>query len=204
MVISGTTGDAVRDEQLRAAALEASGVTGGDTVSTASLAVSLDRIRALDGVVGADTRREAGPSGATLLFAVTLGSKPLQAEAAAPVFPVLYRDSRSMLKLTMNGGIGLNSDTNAFFRNWEAFNASSPIAPGPPTGLNVTFTDVSIEPGIGGITRLGQQPVYVYGAATVVASGTLGPDIYQRNERCTWRSRRATAACSGRATSARW
>ena len=87
-----------------------------------------------------------------------------------------------MLKLTMNGGIGLNSDTNAFFRNWEAFNASSPIAPGPPTGLNVTFTDVSIEPGIGGITRLGQQPVYVYGAATVVASGTLGPDIYQRND----------------------
>ena len=92
VVISGTTGDAVRDEQLRAAALEASGVTGGDTVSTASLAVSLDRIRALDGVVGADTRLEAGPSGATLLFAVTLGSKPLQAEAAAPAFPVLYGD----------------------------------------------------------------------------------------------------------------
>ena len=45
----------------------------------------------------------------------------------------------------------------------------------------MTFSDISIEPGIGGIAESGQK-LYVYGSATVVASGTWGQDIYQRND----------------------
>jgi hypothetical protein len=177
----GTTGDAARDDRIRRDALEAAGVSPGDSVDAAVLIVSLGRIREVDGVSDATYRLETGPDGPALVFdvAVTAPSAPPR---VPPVFPVLRQNARSMIKLSLSGGTGVYSDPNAFFMNWEAFNESSPIAPGPPTGRHTTFSDISIEPGIAAIAQVGSGPVYVYGAATVAVSGTWGPDIYQRND----------------------
>ena len=178
--LTGTTGDLARDDRIRREALDAAGVAAGDTVTSVAVVAALGRIRLVDGVADVSYTLEAIPSGAALVFVVSPGTA---AQAApSPAFPILRQTSRSMLKLSLFGGTGVYSDGNPFFHEWESFNASSPIAPGPPTGDRVTFADISFEPGMAGITQVGTRPVYVYGAATVAISGTWGQDIYQRSD----------------------
>src|SRR5690606_15342064 len=40
-----------------------------------------------------------------------------------------------------------------------------------------------IEPGIGGISQIGDSPVYPYGAVSYLVSGTAGHDIYNSESR---------------------
>jgi hypothetical protein len=181
VMLVGTTGDAARDDRIRREALEAAGVSPGDSVNAAALIALLGRIRAVDGVNDVTDRLLTVPAGVALVFDVAVGTPSAQARVA-PAFPVLRQSARSMFKLSLFGGTGVYSDANAFFSNWEAFNGSSPIAPGPPTERRASFADISIEPGIAAITQIGSGPLYVYGAATVAMSGTWGQDIYQRND----------------------
>ncbi len=178
--LAGTTGDPTRDDRLRREALDAAGVAAGDTVNSVTVIAAIGRIRLVDGVAGVSYTLEAVPSGTALVFAVSPGTAAQK--APSPAFPVLRQGPRSMLKLLLFGGAGVYSDGDPFFHEWESFNKSSPIAPGPPTDTRVTFSDISIEPGMAGITQVGTRPVYVYGAATVAISGTWGQDIYQRND----------------------
>lgn len=178
VILEGSTGDLTRDDRIRQAAASAVGIQAGDSVDPGAPLLALQRLRAIDGVADAEYGAQTGPMGTSLVFRVKaagVSTKPVVA------LPKLHEDSTSMVKLILNGGLGLYSDGNAFFLNWDAFNKGSPIAPGPATGRRVTFSDISIEPGIGGIAELGQK-LYVYGSATVLASGTWGQDIYQRND----------------------
>lgn len=178
VVLEGSSGDAERDDSIRKEAFRVVGIRAGDWIEPGAPLLAVQRLRAIDGVLDAVHSTHAGPTGATLIFRVKPGARTPK---TAVTLPTLHEDSNSMLKLILNGGVGVYSDGNAFFQNWNAFNKGSPIAPGPATGSRVTFSDISIEPGIGGITQVSEK-LYAYGAATVLASGTWGQDIYQRKD----------------------
>ena len=93
-------------------------------------------------------------------------------------FPILYRDDRSFAKIILNGGLGGFSDTNPWF------GSARELVSGPyqPTGT-VTWGEFYLEPGLAGITRLGDAPIYAYGAASYTVSATLQPDIFRTDDR---------------------
>lgn len=178
VILEGSTGDSARDLRIREDAAVAVGIRAGDSVDPGAPLLALQRLREIDGVADAEFRTQTGPIGTSLVFVVKAAAAEVRSELA---LPRLHEDSKSMVKLILNGGLGIYSDGNAFFRNWNAFNRGSPIAPGPATGARVTFSDISIEAGIGGIAEVGHK-LHAYSAATLLASGTWGPDIYQRND----------------------
>jgi hypothetical protein len=47
----------------------------------------------------------------------------------------------------------------------------------------VTWPEFYIEPGLGGITQIGEIPLYVYGAFSYLESATLAPDIFRADTR---------------------
>jgi hypothetical protein len=93
-------------------------------------------------------------------------------------FPTLYQSDRALAKITLNGGLGFFSDTNPWFGRADNF-VSGPYQ---PTGT-VTWGEAYLEPGLAGITRLGDWPLYVYGAGSYTLSGTLQPDIFRTDNR---------------------
>jgi hypothetical protein len=94
-------------------------------------------------------------------------------------FPLLYEDSKSKLTLILNGGVGVYRDTNPWFGGYGAkFNARNPLAKKPAGSGTLTWGEGYIEPGIGGISRIGDLPLYLYGRATYTLSYTVGDDIY--------------------------
>jgi hypothetical protein len=181
----GSTGDAATDAQLRTDAWKAMGVEAGDVLDATTTWLALRRLRALPGVQDAHCAPHPGLLGVSLHCRVVIRA-PTAAKTppadATPAWPKLHESPDAMVKMILNGGVGAYSDGQAFFGNWPAFNQGSPIALGPDTGSRVTFTDFYVEPGLGLISRVGPS-LYAYGAATALASGTLGQDIYQRNDR---------------------
>lgn len=99
------------------------------------------------------------------------------------VWPTLFKGKRSLLTLTLNGGLGVYSDIDPFFGQTEAFNQFSPIVRNPAGPGQTTWTEGYIEPGIGGVAPLGRTPFYLYGAASYLVSGTHGHDIYRDDSR---------------------
>lgn len=93
-------------------------------------------------------------------------------------FPTLYESDRSLLKFILNAGVGLFSDTNPWFNNSQDFVAGNY----QPKGT-ITWPEFYIEPGVGGITQIGNAPIYTYGAVSYLESGTLAPDIFRADTR---------------------
>lgn len=63
-------------------------------------------------------------------------------------FPTLYESDRSLVKLILNGGVGVFSDTNPWFGNPENFAPSSY----QPKGT-ITWGEFYLEPGLAGIVK---------------------------------------------------
>lgn len=93
-------------------------------------------------------------------------------------FPTLYESDRSLVKLILNAGVGVFSDTNPWFDSSQDF-----LAPDYQPHGTVTWPEFYIEPGIGGITQIGNSPVYTYGAVSYTESSTLAPDIFTSDTR---------------------
>lgn len=93
-------------------------------------------------------------------------------------FPTLYEDDRSLFKFILNGGAAVFSDTDAWFGNPQAFVSGDYQLNG-----TITWPEFYLEPGLAGITRLGDSPAYLYGAASYTVSGTLAPDIFRDDTR---------------------
>jgi hypothetical protein len=93
-------------------------------------------------------------------------------------FPTLYESDRSLVKFILNGGVGVFSDSNPWFGNAGDFVAG----PYQPKGT-ITWGEFDLEPGLAGITGLGDSPVYIYGAASYTVSGTVQPDIFRTDSR---------------------
>jgi hypothetical protein len=92
--------------------------------------------------------------------------------------PVLYRDDRSLLKAILNGGVGAYGTSNPFFGHAELFAKGNKAARHPAGPGASSWAESYIAPGIGGIFRLGDTPLYPYGSVTYLESMSWGQDIY--------------------------
>lgn len=175
--VTGSTGDAARDARIREQVAERVVQVGAS--DPAALALAAQRVRAIGGVAAVDIALRPSGLGAAAVLRVQLApSAP-----ARPAFPKLVETPGALLKLTLSGGVGVYSEGQAFYGDWAAFNASSPVAAGPPTGARRSFLDYAIAPGVTGFLQLGDTPLYAYGEASVMATGTVGADIYREDSR---------------------
>jgi hypothetical protein len=93
-------------------------------------------------------------------------------------FPTLYQSDRALVKFILNGGIGTFSDTDPWFDNTANFVAGSY----QPTDT-ITWGEAYLEPGLAGITQVGDHPTYLYGAGSYTLSSTIQPDIFRTDDR---------------------
>lgn len=93
-------------------------------------------------------------------------------------FPLLYQSGQAQFKFLLNGGVGLYNDENALFGQGEAFTQGNPIADNPADEGNRFWLETFIEPGISGISKLGNSGIYWYGEASALASARNTTDIY--------------------------
>jgi hypothetical protein len=107
----------------------------------------------------------------------------LFATGAAASLPLLHQDGDSQFKLILNGGVGTYATSNPLFGHGDLFTRGN-IAARDPAGPGTTsWVESYIEPGIGGITRLGDSPVYAFGSATYLLSASWGQDLYDSGSR---------------------
>ncbi len=92
--------------------------------------------------------------------------------------PMLFENDRAELTLFLNGGLGLFLDDNAFFGEGDAFTEGNPVADKPANGGITAWSEVFLEPGIGGITEIGHSNFYLYGAVSGLVSARIGDDVY--------------------------
>jgi hypothetical protein len=190
--LANPTGDAERDEELRQELADAFGIRAGGNFSSLFADQGLSRVQQLPFVEAAEYRLYQGDfiNIASVALLVRLQpDQPAEAPAIqAPTgmwvsgsfsdFPTIYQNDRSLVKLIFNGGLGVFSDTN------PRFGRADTLAPGPyePTGT-VTWGEFYLEPGIAGITQIGDWPLYVYGAGSYIVSSTVQPDIFRTDSR---------------------
>ncbi len=173
----GSTGSTERDQSIRQQVVERMAPVGAS--DPAALALAAQRVRAIAGVTSVDITLRPEGLGSTAVLVVQLADKA----SARPAWPKLIENPDTLLKLTLSGGVGAYSEGQAFFGHWTAFNAGSPVAVGPATGARLNFLDYAVAPGITGFTRLGAKPLYAYAEASVMATGTVGADIYREDSR---------------------
>jgi len=97
--------------------------------------------------------------------------------------PVLIEDERTLLRLQLNGGLGVYNDHNPWFASPATYTARSPIAQDPPGAGNATWGEAWVEYGIAGATRVGDTSAYVFGELTGLTSGATGQDLFRSDTR---------------------
>jgi hypothetical protein len=190
--LANPTGDAGRDEDLRQELADAFGIRAGGNFSSLFADQGLSRVQQLPFVEAAEYRLYQGDFINTASVALLVRLQPDQPAEAPAIqaptgmwvsgsfsdFPTIYQSDRSLVKLIFNGGLGVFSDTN------PRFGRADTLAPGPyePTGT-VTWGEFYLEPGIAGITQIGDWPLYLYGAGSYIVSSTVQPDIFRTDSR---------------------
>ena len=96
--------------------------------------------------------------------------------------PVLYKDSRTLLTTIVAGGLGTYVDNNPWFGEPLLFNRFNPLAGELPRN-RTSWSEASLELGIGGATQLGDSTFYAFGAVTGMRSWSIGQDIFTADER---------------------
>lgn len=174
---------ALRDEARRALAIGA-----GDPWNELLVEQGLAAVRALNGVGSADytLERDVAPQRNRLVVTVDMSTTRVTKRSG---FPVLHRSARSFLKVLLNGGFGVFSDTNPWFRNPATFTRNSPLtsvpAIGADTGRRATWAEANVEYGLAGVTPVGPGDFYLYGAATAITVGSVGRDVFRDEARST-------------------
>lgn len=186
------TGDSAKNLVLEQQIADAFGLRAGGEFSSLFAGAGLNRVQQLPFVKTAEYRLyEANRPGRVIIAVlVTLQLEPpkppevtkkprgIFANGDLAQFPTLYEDDRSLFKLILNSGVGVFSDTNAWFGSTQDFVKGDY----QPRGT-VTWPEFYIEPGVAGITQIGQIPLYVYGAFSYLQSATLAPDIFRSDTR---------------------
>lgn len=93
-------------------------------------------------------------------------------------FPLLYQSGQAQFKFLLNGGMGFYHDENAFFGQGETFTQGNPIADAPSGEESRFWMEAFVEPGVSGVSKLGNSNIYWYGEASVLASARNTSDIY--------------------------
>lgn len=186
------TGDPEQDEAFQQQIANTFRIQAGGSFNTLFADQGLNEVQQLPFVKSAEYRLYESNRPGTVIIALllTLQPKPPEEPSAGQQpsgmvmsgsfrdFPTLYQSDRALVKFILNGGIGVFSDSNPWFDNADNFVAGSY----QPKGT-ITWGEFYLEPGLAGITRLGDWPVYVYGAGTYTLSATVQPDIFRTDDR---------------------
>lgn len=189
--LEGTTGTNQGDQTLRQKALGALGIRSGDPWNTLLVGEAVGRLQTLPDVSRAshELLRQINPDMTTLVVTLVVGKK--QESAASRLSPAAFawQNDRSHVRLLLSGGFGFLSDTNPWFNTPATFTRGNPLvrnrAVGAGTGRVANWGEASIEYGIGGVTRLGQSDLFLYGAITGISPLSYGRDIFRNDTRVT-------------------
>ncbi|WP_088889706.1 alginate export family protein [Leptolyngbya ohadii] len=195
--LTNPTDDAAENETLQQEITEAFGIEAGESFSPLFVDRAIRQVQGLPFVESVEYRLYESNAPGRVIVAVLATLKPTtpQPEEASPAattqqsggilgsgdfgdFPTLYVSDRALFKFVLNGSVGLFSDTNPWFGNPQNF----VFSPYQPNGT-ITWGEYSLEAGLAGITRIGDAPFYLYGAATYMISSTVQPDIFQEDDR---------------------
>lgn len=189
--LTGTAGITGGDDEARSKLEKAFGLRAGTVFNQQTAEVALRRVAGLEFVQSATYQvYESERAGHVVLaLSVRMGPKGRPSgptgllTGQAGDFPVLYQDERTLLRLLVDGGIGLYNDRHPWFGDASAFTARSPIASDPARGEWATWFETSAEYGLAGITQLDETPVWAYGAGTFLTSVSTGQDLFRSDAR---------------------
>lgn len=169
-------------------------LSGGDNFSTVFAETGIDRVRQLPFVTQAEYRVFEAESAGQVVVVVgaTIGA-PTTHTPAQPSgvwvtgnlreFPNLYTSDRAKIVGILNGGVSNFLNTNTWFGRSDVFTQGNPLALDPAGKGTYNWQDFYFEPGIGGITQLGQSPLYAFGSASFIGAATLTPDLFRSDTR---------------------
>lgn len=189
--LRGTSGFTGGDGEARVRIEKALGLRAGAPFSAQAAEAALQRVRALDFVRSADYRLYESDRAGHVVMALTIELGPKDRDAGPKGmlaghggdFPILYQDERMLLRLLLDGGIGFYNEFNPWFGNAPAFTGRSPIALNPADGNRATWSELSAEYGLAGITRLADSPFWIYGAGSFLSSFSSGQDLFRSDTR---------------------
>lgn len=193
LYVRNPSGDAIQDQDLQEQVSETFGLRAGGSFSPLFADRAINQVRQLPAVASAEYRLYESNLPGSVIVAVLVTQQ--SAETAAPEtppptargifatgnfgdFPTLLESDRTLFKVILNGSLGIFSDSHSWFGNPQNFVAG----PYQPDGT-ITWGEFSLEAGLAGITRLGDTPLYLYGAATYTVAGTVQPDIFRDDDR---------------------
>jgi hypothetical protein len=183
------SGDTRRDAAAEAAAQKVAAFLVGQTFTRPMIEATLAYLRGKAGIADASYRLLLNASSNSLTVVIELDAERGEAEAAptpdvtgvltgdASAFPLLRRDQRSMLTAIVGGGFGSYADIEPWFGQPLLFNEFNPLA-GHLPGSATAWGEGSFEYGAGGVTQLGDHPVYAFGAATGMLTWSVMQDIF--------------------------
>lgn len=99
-------------------------------------------------------------------------------EPNSPKFPVILETEKSKLTWLLNGAGGFYHEQNGLFGQGPGFTQGNPVATNPAVVGPRFWGEFFVEPGIAGITQLGNSKIYPYGAVSFLLSGRNSSDIY--------------------------
>ena len=177
------TGDPSRDEAARSALADAFAVKAGGTFSDIFAGLALRDLLARPEVDAAEYRLYRSDRSSGVILALIVRTRTPEVKAPLPVkgllptrrwseFPVVYEDHRSQVRATVNPSFGVYNEERAWLGNPTAFNPRYNV----PQSL--AWPEFGLELGGSAIIQAGSAPVYVYGAASTLVSGTLNNDVY--------------------------
>jgi hypothetical protein len=195
-----STGNPERDEELKQRAADeglAAGLTQGAQFNKFVTEFAVTRVGRIPAVQAVRYGTyQAGTEADRLVIVLFVTPRGEGAEAAKPPagmlpsgsyrdFPTIYQSERTKLTFILNGGVGVYSDTHPWFGKGDIFLRGSPIADHPAGPGTTVDAEAYLEVGAGGITQIGDLPLYPYAAVTYLESWSSGQDIYNEGMR-TW------------------
>jgi hypothetical protein len=189
--LRGTAGVTGGDAVARTRIEQAFGLQAGSPFNEQTAGVALQRVRSLDFVTSASyTVYDSARAGYVVVaLSVDLGVRDAAAGPKGLLngqwgdVPVLYQDDRTYVRLLLDGGLGFYNDFNPWFGSAPAFTGRSPIALEPAAGASASWGELSAEYGLAAITRIGESPVWAYGAGSVLTSVSTGQDLFRSDTR---------------------
>ncbi len=190
--LKNPTNDPTTNQQLEEQITETFGIQAGGSFTPLFADRGINQVRQLPFIQFAEYRlyQSNNPGAVIVALLVTIRSeaeeKPPEIQEARGIFvsgnfgdfPTLYQSDRALVKVILNAGFGVFSDTNSWFGSTQDFVRGSY----QPRGT-ITWPEFYIESGLAGITQLRNIPLYVYGAFSFTESTTLAPDIFREDTR---------------------